>query len=320
MAQIAYNPKFQAFDSAGDPLSGGKLYTYSAGTSTPKTTWADSGEVTPNANPIVLDSRGEATIYGSGSYKFVLKTSADATLWTVDNIAISGSVTTADIQDLAVTTAKLAANVLTADATGRGKMQDGFVTSAKLDTAGLALPNPSTATTQTAGDNTTKVATTAFVRGDRKVRQFKYAEFTSQISGSPYQILPDGSIPQSSEGYEFFAESFTPTESDSIVVVEVVAQVSSSDNRPVVGIWKDAVADALSVARGMNNDTDYTVSVVCDYKEVSGSTSARTYRAKAAAQGVAGGNVVCINRGQTTANPFGTGLVKSTMKITEYAP
>ncbi len=166
MAQIAYNPKFQAFDSAGDPLASGKLYTYAAGTSTPKDTWADAGEVTLNANPVVLDSRGEATIYGNGSYKFILKDSADATIWTVDNIAIGGTVVTADIADGAITTAKLASNVLSSDATGRGKMQDGFVTSAKLDTAGVALPNGSTATTQSTGDNTTKPATTAFVQGE----------------------------------------------------------------------------------------------------------------------------------------------------------
>lgn len=79
--------KFQAFDSSGDPLSGGKLYTYDAGTTTPKTTYTDSTLGTPNTNPVILDSRGEANVWLSGGYKFVLKDSADATIYTVDNIS-----------------------------------------------------------------------------------------------------------------------------------------------------------------------------------------------------------------------------------------
>jgi len=40
---------------------------------------------------------------------------------------------------------------------------DGAITSAKLDTSGLSIPSTATATTQSAGDNSTKVATTAYV-------------------------------------------------------------------------------------------------------------------------------------------------------------
>jgi hypothetical protein len=79
-------PKFQALDVNGDPLSGGLVYTYLAGTDTAKTTYTDRDAGTPNDNPVELDSRGEADIYGTGAYKFVLKTSAAVTIWTVDNI------------------------------------------------------------------------------------------------------------------------------------------------------------------------------------------------------------------------------------------
>lgn len=168
MANIMFSPKFHVDDSTGAPLASGKVYFYEAGTSTPKDTYnaASAAPGTENANPLTLDSRGEATVYGVGSYKVVVKDSLDNTIYTVDNYSISGTVDTADIANGAVTTAKLATNALSADATGRAKMQDGFVTSAKLDTGGVALPSGSTATTQTTGDNTTKVATTAFVAGE----------------------------------------------------------------------------------------------------------------------------------------------------------
>lgn len=87
-------PKFQAFDSSGDPLSAGKVYTYESGASTtPLATFTDSGGETQNANPVILDSRGEANIWFTPGveYRVVLKTSADVTISTVDNVA--GSVT-----------------------------------------------------------------------------------------------------------------------------------------------------------------------------------------------------------------------------------
>lgn len=51
----AWNP---ALDANGEPISGAKLYTYQAGTTTPKTTYQDAGLTTPQTNPIIADSAG----------------------------------------------------------------------------------------------------------------------------------------------------------------------------------------------------------------------------------------------------------------------
>jgi hypothetical protein len=81
-------PKLQFFDANDNPLVGGRLYTYAAGTTTPLATFPDSTGATPNTNPIILDSRGEANVWLSATqYKFELKTAADALIWTVDNIS-----------------------------------------------------------------------------------------------------------------------------------------------------------------------------------------------------------------------------------------
>lgn len=87
---ISPYPKIQAFDSNGDPLVGGKLYTYAAGTTTPATTWTTTVGNVANTNPVILDSRGECNVYltAGTAYKFVLKTSADVTIWTVDQILV----------------------------------------------------------------------------------------------------------------------------------------------------------------------------------------------------------------------------------------
>jgi len=95
MTELLSNPKFQIFDANGDPLVGGKVYSYEAGTSTAKSTYSDAGLTTANTNPIILDSRGEADVYlASGGTKLVVKTSADVTVWTIDNLSVSGGVGT----------------------------------------------------------------------------------------------------------------------------------------------------------------------------------------------------------------------------------
>ena len=93
MATIAPQPKLQFFDANGDPLVGGKLYSYIAGTTTPQATFTDQSGSTTNTNPVILDSRGEASVwFGAGTYKLALKTAADVDVWTVDNIGSEVSV------------------------------------------------------------------------------------------------------------------------------------------------------------------------------------------------------------------------------------
>jgi hypothetical protein len=83
----APSPVFTAWDDNGDPLSGALLYTYAAGTVTPLATYSEVTLTTPNANPIVCDAAGRATIFLSPtSYKWILKTAAGVTVWTRDNI------------------------------------------------------------------------------------------------------------------------------------------------------------------------------------------------------------------------------------------
>lgn len=81
----------QFFDNNGNPLSGGKIYTYAAGTTTNQATYTSSAGTTAHTNPIILDSAGrvpsgEIWLTDGLQYKFVIKTSADVTIGTYDNI------------------------------------------------------------------------------------------------------------------------------------------------------------------------------------------------------------------------------------------
>ncbi len=80
------SPFLQFMDSNGNPLSGGKIYSYIAGTTTAKDTFKDQSGSTKHTNPVILDSAGRAQIWLNGSYKFVIKDSDDNVIDTVDNV------------------------------------------------------------------------------------------------------------------------------------------------------------------------------------------------------------------------------------------
>lgn len=93
-------------DGNGDPLNGGLLYTYTAGSSTPENTYTTNSGGTPNANPIVLDSNGypsnganvvEIWLTSGVNYKFALTSSGGTPIWTRDNV--SGINDTSSSQD-----------------------------------------------------------------------------------------------------------------------------------------------------------------------------------------------------------------------------
>lgn len=92
MAILLNAPYSQFFSLNGtQPLNGGKVYAYEAGTLTAKNTYTDSSGTTPASNPVILDSAGRAEIWISGTYKFIIKDSADNTIDTVDNVTVAGS-------------------------------------------------------------------------------------------------------------------------------------------------------------------------------------------------------------------------------------
>jgi hypothetical protein len=82
----------QFFTNTGAVLTGGKLYTYLAGTTTPAITYTTSAGNVARTNPIVLDSAGRVPTSGEiwltdgVTYKFVLKDSNDVLIGTYDNI------------------------------------------------------------------------------------------------------------------------------------------------------------------------------------------------------------------------------------------
>lgn len=82
----------QFFTNTGAVLTGGKLYTYAAGTTTPLVSYTTSAGNVARTNPVVLDAAGRVPSGGeiwitSAPYKFVLTDSTDVLIATYDNIS-----------------------------------------------------------------------------------------------------------------------------------------------------------------------------------------------------------------------------------------
>lgn len=128
-------PKLQFFvPGTQTPAAGAQLFTYAAGTTTKQGTYVDGQGNTPNTNPIVLDANGQCTCFLDVSelYAFTLAPSTDTDpptnpYWTVDNLGY---------ENLTAGFAPINSPVFTGTPEG---------------------PTPSN------GDNSTKLATTAFV-------------------------------------------------------------------------------------------------------------------------------------------------------------
>lgn len=123
----------QFVDSNGAPLSGGQVFTYIPGTTTPKATYLNPAQTVTNQNPITLDAAGRAIIWGSGSYRQVLQDQFGSLVW--DQIT--------SVFDASSLTGSTLTNITLAGTT--------------------TIVGPATAVTVSCSDNSTNIATTAFV-------------------------------------------------------------------------------------------------------------------------------------------------------------
>ena len=143
----------QFFDNSGNVLTGGKIYTYAAGTTSPVSTYTSSTGLYANTNPIILDSAGrvpeEIWFAENQIYKFVLTDADDVLLGTWDNLVsvneiIDGSITTAKLADDAVTTDKIADASVTTAKIAASNITTALIADANVTTAKIADLNVTT--------------------------------------------------------------------------------------------------------------------------------------------------------------------------------
>lgn len=82
----------QQFDSLGNPLAGGKLYTYAASSTTPQSAYQDTALTLPYPNPLILDSAGRVPAFylADGNIKIRLTDANGVVQVTADNLLVIG--------------------------------------------------------------------------------------------------------------------------------------------------------------------------------------------------------------------------------------
>ena len=173
----------QFLDSNGAPLSGGLLYSYLSGTTTPATTYTVRAGTTNNTNPIVLDAAGrtpsEIWLDGGVLYKFVLKSSTYVQIGTYDSIpAINDTTSISNLITVAGT------NALTGLAT---PTLGGYAAGAQYS---FIAQNSNTAAVTIDIDtlgvkSITKFGTTALAAGDIQAGALTLIEY----DGTQFQLL-----------------------------------------------------------------------------------------------------------------------------------
>lgn len=215
-------------------------------------------------------------------------------------IALAGSIGTATIDDDSITTVKLKDGVLSADATGRAKMADGFITAAKLATS-LDLT----------GKTVTLPAGTLLPAGGIQT----VSASTGAVASLTAAMVYDDTIPQNTEGTAIAAldVAITPRSDTSVLEITVLLNVNgnSANAQIIVALFQDGIADALAAVVDWqdNNGSDSVLTLV--YRMTSGTTSATTFKVRA---GATSGNVT-VN-GATGLRKLG-GVLKSWMIVKE---
>ncbi|WP_151823438.1 hypothetical protein [Acinetobacter nosocomialis] len=88
MYPLMTNVTAQFIDDNGRPLTGGQVWTYESGTTTPKATYADPDGTAKNTNPVILDEAGRANIYlEEGAYRVRVLSADDVLIADTDKLS-----------------------------------------------------------------------------------------------------------------------------------------------------------------------------------------------------------------------------------------
>lgn len=251
---VLYTPHFiQFLDDDGNPLAGGRLYTYSAGTTTPKATYTTEAATVANANPVVLDSAGRAVVFLTGSYKFRLEDSLGNLIEETDNVT-SFATGESGVDDIVANFTK---DVITAaDSIIFSDASDGNAT--KRDTVqGIIDSLPS----------------------QKRIKQSSYNSTTTNDSTS-LAVPDDNTIPQNTEcKLGLSAAAFTPTSATSKLRIHYGAMISNSSasNTGMLLLFKDSDAGALKTSPALVGSGEPTT-INGYYEMTAGTTSPITFK------------------------------------------
>jgi hypothetical protein len=88
MAAIFTLPRSVLLNADGNPIPGGKVSFFDAGTTTPRAVYSDAGLTTPISQPVTADSAGLLPLIymATGAYKIIVADADSVTIYSADNL------------------------------------------------------------------------------------------------------------------------------------------------------------------------------------------------------------------------------------------
>jgi hypothetical protein len=136
-------------------------------------------------------------------------------------------------------------------------------------------------------------------------------------NGTGTTLIPfDNTIPQNTEGDQYFTQVITPKNSANKLKIDVTVFCSSSAaiNAIVVGLFQDSTASALAVGMSSSPAATYPTCIHFSYTMSAGTTSSTTFKVRV---GQVSSGTLTMN-GQSGSGLF-FGACASSINITEYA-
>jgi hypothetical protein len=188
----------QFLDNNGVILSGGKIYTYAAGTTTPQASYTSVAGTTAHANPIILDSAGrvpggEIWLIDNLTYKFTVETSASVLLGTYDNVP--------GINDININ-----ANTIEYDPPFTGAVTSNYTISDKLAQT-VSIKDFGASPSASAATNTTAITAALAYAGTKKCAVYVPGNATAYQVNNEFTV-PDG-VTVFGDGWGSFIQQIT---------------------------------------------------------------------------------------------------------------
>lgn len=142
--------------------------------------------------------------------------------------------------------------------------------------------------------------------------------FTTGVMATGTTIMPfDDTIPQITEGNEYMTLSFTPKSATNLLLIQVEGSYShdATNAQAGMGLFQDAVANALSVSEQYQNTATTVLKNTLRHGMVAGTTSPITFRVRIGSQNA---GTLTFN-GQSAQRRYG-GVINSNISVIEYKP
>jgi hypothetical protein len=249
MAAIFTLPRSVLLDADGNPISGGSVSFYDAGTTTPRAVYSDAGLTTPISQPVTADSAGRLPLIymTTGSFKIVVADADAVTVYTADNL---DSGVPAGSGALAVSAGGTGATTASGARTSLGAAAQSDLDT--LSSAVSSIQGQITDVGGTLGD----IAGLDTITRDYLGSGFGVVAAQDTIVNSTANVVTcsgtipyDNSIPDISEGTQILSGSFTPASASSVLEIEALcfASLSAAQNA-AIALFKDTDASAIAAA------------------------------------------------------------------------